>query len=155
MGRVKKYAGGHRRSKSQIKNKTSKIDGSGSDNAMSDDGDAAQASITKTMTIGKKRQLFKKSKDGRRDIKKQILELKRLTSKLKKRNLNQKSEKKKIAKEIKELKVSVVAIIDRVPNFVQTKMRNCNLDETDLKTEEENQWVDVDVDEDDDADAKV
>ena len=34
-------------------------------------------------------------------------------------------------------------------------MRNCNLDETDLKTEEENQWVDVDVDEDDDADAKV
>ena len=50
------------------------------------DGEAS-----KSMTIGKRKQIYKKSKDGRREAKKQILELKRQTSKLRKRNLDQKS----------------------------------------------------------------
>ena len=57
------------------------------------------------MTIGKRKQIFKKSKEGRREIKKQILELKRQTSKLRKRNLDEKSQKKLLTKEIKKLKV--------------------------------------------------
>ena len=64
MGRVKKYASGskHRRSKSVIKkNRTTSND---SDSAMSD-GEAP-----KMMTIGKRKQIFKKSKEGRREIKK-------------------------------------------------------------------------------------
>ena len=57
------------------------------------------------MTIGKRKQIFKKSKEGRREIKKHILELKRQTSKLRKRNLDEKSQKKLLTKEIKKLKV--------------------------------------------------
>jgi hypothetical protein len=62
---------------------------------------------TVVVTIGKKKQIFKKTKS--KDIKAKIAELKARSLKLKKKNLNQKAEKKKIAKEIHRLKASVKA----------------------------------------------
>ena len=64
------------------------------------------SSAASGLSIAKRKQIFKKSKEGRREVKKQILELKRQSSKLRKRNLNQKDEKKRLVKEIKKLKVS-------------------------------------------------
>ena len=95
MGRVKKYSKsqGHKRSKSSDKKKEDGNVSDGSDKAM---GKADQTDLSKA----KRKQIFKKSKEGRRDHKKQILELKRQSSKLKKRNLDQKSIKKRLTKEI-------------------------------------------------------
>ena len=63
-------------------------------------------------------------------MKKQILELKRQTSKLRKRNLDQKSEKKRISKEIKQLREN---------------MRKCGIhDEVNEEDDNEaDQWEDV------------
>ena len=62
-------------------------------------------SMASNLSVAKRKQIFKKSKDGRREVKKQILELKRQSSKLRKRNLDQKGQKKQLVKEIKKLKV--------------------------------------------------
>jgi hypothetical protein len=62
---------------------------------------------TVALTIGKKKQIFKKTKS--KDIKAKIAELKSRSLKLNKKNLNQKAEKKKIAKEIHRLKASLKA----------------------------------------------
>ena len=59
------------------------------------------------LTIGKKKQMFKKGKA--KEIKAKIQELKLRSLKLKKKNLEQKAEKKKIAKEIHRLKASLKA----------------------------------------------
>ena len=40
------------------------------------------------LSIAKKKQIFKKSKEGRREVKKRILELKMQSKKLRKRNLD-------------------------------------------------------------------
>ncbi len=147
MGRVKKYSGGqkHRRSKSLLKKKPTKNDDSdNADTQMADTNSAAASSSA--LSIGKRKQIFKKSKDGRREVKKQILELKRQTSKLRKRNLDQKSEKKSISKEIKKLRVSKKSTL--MSEFLillfcfQAKMRNCDLDENELGNESD-QWEDV------------
>ena len=45
----------------------------------------------KALSVGKTKQIFKKSKEGRRLVKRQILELKLQSKKLSKRNLDQKS----------------------------------------------------------------
>jgi hypothetical protein len=65
---------------------------------------------TVAVTIGKKKQLFKKNKS--KVIKAKIAEFKARSLKLNKKNLNQKAEKKKIAKEIHRLKASVKACED-------------------------------------------
>jgi hypothetical protein len=57
------------------------------------------------LSVGKKKQLFKKEKA--KHIKQKIQELKQQTKKLKKKKLDQKAEKKKISKEIKRLKKSL------------------------------------------------
>ena len=98
MGRVKKYAGGakHRRSKSLIKKRES------TDEMVEQaDDQVHRPEMAATASLAKRKQIFKKSKDGRRELKRQILELKRQSSKLRKRNLDQKSEKKRISKQIK------------------------------------------------------
>ena len=61
-------------------------------------------------TIGKKKQIFKREKS--KVIKGKIAELKARSLKLKKKNLDQKAEKKKIAKEIHRLKASLKACED-------------------------------------------
>jgi 5'-deoxynucleotidase YfbR-like HD superfamily hydrolase len=61
-------------------------------------------------TIGKKKQIFKREKS--KVIKAKISELKARSLKLKKKNLDQKAEKKKIAKEIHRLKASLKACED-------------------------------------------
>ena len=98
MGRVKKYTDGkkQRARKSSAKSeKKGGNDSDGSDRAMESKG------TDKTdLSKAKRKQIFKKSKEGRREHKKQILELKRQSSKLKKRNLDQKSIKKRLTKEI-------------------------------------------------------
>ena len=125
MGRVKKYSAGtkHRRSKSVVKKLGPKGNDSSDDN-MSDNG----ASTTTVLSVNKRKQIFKKSKEGRREVKKQILELKRQTSKLRKRNLDQKSEKKVISKQIKKLR---------------EKMRNCDVEQVNSDVEGDDQWVDI------------
>jgi hypothetical protein len=65
---------------------------------------------TVAVTIGKRKQIFKKNKS--KVIKAKIAELKARSLKLKKKNLNQKAEKKKIAKEIHRLKASLKACED-------------------------------------------
>ena len=74
MGRVKKYSAGtkNRRSKSAVKKRGLAAGYDSSDNEMVDAKSAASS-----LSIGKRKQIFKKSKDGRREVKKQILELKR------------------------------------------------------------------------------
>ena len=75
MGRVKKYAGGakHRRTKSLVKKRGE----SGGDSAADSQMDTSMAASSSTLSVAKRKQIFKKSKDGRREVKKQILELKR------------------------------------------------------------------------------
>ena len=103
MGRVKRYSRQHenkkRRSASLAKRLNKKQD---SDSDM--DGVETKGRTQGDLSIAKRRQIFKKSKDGRREVKKRIMELKLQSKKLKKRNLDQKSEKKQIAHEIKALK---------------------------------------------------
>ena len=71
MGRVKKYSSG---SKNHRSKSVSKINRKSDDATMqADDGDQA----TTNMSLGKRKQIFKKSKEGRHELKKQILELKR------------------------------------------------------------------------------
>ena len=126
MGRVKKYSTGtkHRRSKSLLKKKILKsADKSDNDDQMVDDSDMAKSSASH-LSVNKRKQIFKKSKDGRRELKKQILELKRQSSKLRKRNLGQKTEKKRIAKEIKS---------------IRENMRKCGMNDEELEEAEENQ----------------
>ena len=79
MGRVKKYSRVHnnkgKRKKSIAKQKKAEEAGSESDNddmQMDDASDKAR----KVMTIAKRKQMFKKSKEGRREVKKKLLELK-------------------------------------------------------------------------------
>ena len=62
------------------------------------------------LSVGKKKQIFKKEKS--KAIKTKIQELKQRSLKLKKKNLDQKAEKKKIAKEIHRLKASLKACED-------------------------------------------
>lgn len=62
---------------------------------------------TQNLSIAKKKQIFKKSKA--KVVKAKITELKQRSLKLKKKNLDQKAEKKKIAKEIHRLKASLKA----------------------------------------------
>ena len=100
MGRVKKYSSG---SKSHRSKSTSKINRKSEDAAMQIDDDNQ---ATSKMSLGKRKQIFKKSKEGRHELKKQILELKRQSSKLRKKYLDQKSQKKQISKQIKQIKVS-------------------------------------------------
>ena len=75
MGRVKKYSGGakHRRSKSLIKKRES------TDEMMEQADGQVQLdqSVSVTTSLAKRKQIFKKSKEGRREVKRQILELKR------------------------------------------------------------------------------
>ena len=103
MGRVKKYSSGSKHRRSKV---THKINRKSDDAAMQVDSDDQGASTTTQMSLGKRKQIFKKSKEGRHELKKQILELKRQTSKLRKRHLDQKSQKKQISKQIKAIKVS-------------------------------------------------
>ena len=150
MGRVKKYAGGqkNRRSKSLVKKRVS---GKFENSEMMETDSAAVSSNT-TLSVAKRKQIFKKSKEGRREVKKQILELKRQTSKLRKKNLDQKSEKKRISKEIKRLRVSLEVKWLRCLTFedIQEKMRTCDVEENeDDDGDDANQWEEV-ADEDDD-----
>ena len=79
MGRVKKYSAGtkNRRSKSAVKKRGMAAGYDSSDNedkSMADTNSLAVSSSA--LSIGKRKQIFKKSKDGRREVKKQILALK-------------------------------------------------------------------------------
>ena len=65
------------------------------------------------LSVGKKKQIFKKEKA--KSIKNRIQELKQQSKKLKKKNIEQKAEKKRIAKEIKTLKASLKAS-EELPN---------------------------------------
>lgn len=90
-----------------------------------------EKSTTSVLSVNKRKQIFKKSKEGRREMKKQILELKRQTSKLRKRNLDQKGEKKRISKEIKSLREN---------------MRKCGINdeiEEGAEGQDGEQWEDV------------
>ena len=86
MGRVKKYnrqkESKRRRSASVAKKLGQRKQDSDSD--MDVDTKRTQGSLS----IAKKRQIFKKSKEGRRDVKKRIAELKLQSKKLTKRNLD-------------------------------------------------------------------
>jgi hypothetical protein len=57
--------------------------------------------VDKSLPLAKRKQIFKKK--NRRDVKKRIQELRLKSLKLKKKNIDQKAEKRKIAHEIKEL----------------------------------------------------
>ena len=112
MGRVKKYSRqftNKKRSKSAVKQRSlqgqedllEKTPDTVKDHS---DSEMTDAKRKDPLSVAKRKQIFKKSKDGRRAVKKQILDLKLASKKLRKRNLDQKSEKKDIAKQIKSLK---------------------------------------------------
>ena len=61
--------------------------------------------VEKGLTVAKRKQIFKKHKA--KDVKAQIAELMQQSKKLKKKDLDQKAQKRKIAKQIKELKASI------------------------------------------------
>ena len=90
MGRVKRYSrqheNKHRRSASMAKKLGKKKNDS--DNEMEGDAANTQKKTQGKLSIAKRRQIFKKSKDGRREVKKRILELKMQSKKLHKRNLD-------------------------------------------------------------------
>ena len=96
MGRVKKYA-------KQFSNRNKKVHAANQRLAAKEDNDQemGQTSIDKSLPLAKRKQIFKKK--NRRDVKKRIQELRLKSLKLKKKNIDQKAEKRKIAHEIKEL----------------------------------------------------
>ena len=103
MGRVKKYS----REKDSKKRRAASMAARLGKKLESDMDGVEVKTQEKTqgaLSIAKRRQIFKKSKDGRRDVKKRIMELKIQSKKLKKRDLNQRDTKKSIAHEIKQLK---------------------------------------------------
>ena len=112
MGRVKKYSRQHsnnKRNKSALKQRSLKSQDDlleKTPDTIKDHSDSEmnESNRKDPLSVAKRKQIFKKSKDGRRAVKKQILELKMASKKLRKRNLDQKSEKKDIAKQIKSLK---------------------------------------------------
>ena len=125
MGRVKKYSKQHsnkKRKQSAAKQRT--IDPNILQNTpdkliVDQSDDEVMPELTnqqKALSVAKTKQIFKKSKLGRRQVKKDILQLKLQSKKLNKRNLDQKAQKKGIAKEIKELKVRnyFICLIDFV-----------------------------------------
>ena len=65
MGRVKKYSAGnkHRRTKREVKKRV------GKDSEMADDKSMTESAMS-SLSVAKKKQIFKKSKDGRREVKK-------------------------------------------------------------------------------------
>ena len=88
MGRVKKYTTGR-----QSKIRKNRHNRGASAEMMSDDSDIERPSIdTKMLPMVKRKQIFKKTaqKGGRRDVKKRIAELRLASTKLKKRNIDQK-----------------------------------------------------------------
>jgi hypothetical protein len=87
MGRIKQYS---KKSKSKGKNKKkhSKIEGS-------EDAEV-KVHCEEALSVGKKKQIFKKEKA--KGIKSRITELKMKSKKLRKKNLDEKKEKKMIAK---------------------------------------------------------
>ena len=100
MGRVKKYS----REKDSKKRRAASMAARLGKKLESDMDGVEVKTQEKTqgaLSIAKRRQIFKKSKDGRRDVKKRIMELKIQSKKLKKRDLNQRDTKKSIAHEIK------------------------------------------------------
>ena len=105
MGRVKKYAVQFKNKKHRSASLAKRIGKSDTDMDGVEESEGQQKTQG-NLSIAKKRQIFKKSKDGRRDVKKRIAELKMQTRKLRKRNLDDKGEKKQISHEIKALKVS-------------------------------------------------
>ena len=88
MGRVKKYnrqkESKRRRSASVAKKLGQRKQDSDSDMDVETKGQKTQGSLS----IAKRRQIFKKSKEGRRDVKKRIAELRMQSKKLSKRNLD-------------------------------------------------------------------
>ena len=94
MGRVKKYSrpNVHKHKKSSKGVKEPKFEESGEDvNMTGHEG----------LTVAKRKQIFKKK--DRRSVKQRIKELRVQSLKLKKKNLDQKSQKKEIAHEIRDL----------------------------------------------------
>eukprot|EP00347_Sterkiella_histriomuscorum_P022968 403336455 len=104
MGRTKNYKAGQEkknRSKKLRRQERNKPQEEMKDDDNIQDGQAA------ALSVGKKRQIFKKEKS--KAIKQKIMELKHQSLKLKKKKLDEKAEKKKIAKEIHRLKASLKA----------------------------------------------
>lgn len=95
MGRVKHYATMRSSKKKHLKKQRKTAE----PEAITDE---TEPKVEQALTVGKKKQIFKKEKA--KGIKAKIQELKIRSLKLKKKNLEQKAEKKKIAKEIHRLK---------------------------------------------------
>ena len=94
MGRVKKYT-------KQFTNRNKRIHSANQKLAKDDDDQGMSQVIDKSLPLVKRKQIFKKK--NRRDVKKRIAELRLKSLKLKKKNIDQKAEKRKIAHEIKDL----------------------------------------------------
>ena len=109
MGRVKHYSRQHNKQHTlkRKKNSHKKDEVKHDDSHMSDHEDSKPTQQEAALSVGKKRQLFKKGQA--KQIKAKIIELKQKSLKLKKKNLEQKAEKKKIAKEIHRLKAALKA----------------------------------------------
>ena len=103
MGRVKKYSREKDSKKRRAASMAARL-GKKLESEMDGVEVKTQEKTQGALSIAKRRQIFKKSKDGRRDVKKRIMELKIQSKKLKKRDLNQRDTKKSIAHEIKQLK---------------------------------------------------
>ena len=90
MGRVKRYSRQHENKKRRSASLAKRI---GKHNDSDSDMDGIEDSKGQQKTLGdlsiaKRRQIFKKSKNGRREVKKRIMELKMQSKKLRKRNLD-------------------------------------------------------------------
>ena len=92
MGRVKKYA-------KQFTNRNKKVHAANV--KLAKEKDTEMDTNTENLPLAKRKQIFKKK--NRRDVKKRIAELRLKSLKLKKKNIDQKAEKRKISHEIKEL----------------------------------------------------